>query len=213
LNQVQQLEIAVDVEAQQKGLATSDELSRYYGNSEIASVYTNALACRYEDQLKEVIPYAQQLEQYAGSLQDYSGRLENLLTGPIGDLADYYMQREQIEAQYGNGVPSHYQPQSYEPIAPQFENYLPGGGIANLAPVPGVANFNMAAPGNALSDNAHISAQYAQNYATGIRPSLPQVPSGAPAQSMSIQSIPPSERYKMIDAAASNGMLRGLRFV
>ena len=202
-----QLEYAVNVEALQKNLATSDELSNHFGSSDIASVYMNALACRYEDQLQELIPAYQQVSQYAG-------QLEGLLTGPIEGLANYYLNREQIEAEYGNPVPTpqeiNYGPQDFG----QLPAYLPGGGVPNMAPVPGVPGMsNMMAPPNQLAQAATAASQYAQN--TGVqgpmRPEFPQVMAGQGQQQMSLQQIPASERYKYIDMLSGSGGFRGMR--
>jgi hypothetical protein len=183
--------MAVNQEANQKGLATSDELSRYFGSPEIAATVQNAYATQLEDQLSQIVPYAQQLEQ---AYQQY----DQLLTGPIEQLSDYYLQREEIEHAYGNPI-QQYEPQ---PMAPQYQGQQAYG-------LPQADNYNP------LLNAASIANQYQQNaYAqpqAAMRPQFPQVPVGnGPVDANAlISQAAPSQRAFLIDQLAASGALRG----
>jgi len=189
--EVTRLEMAVNQEANQKGLATSDELSRYFGSPEIAATVQNAYATQLEDQLSQIVPYAQQLEQ---AYQQY----DQLLTGPIEQLSDYYLQREEIEHAYGNPI-QQYEPQ---PMAPQYQGQQAYG-------LPQADNYNP------LLNAASIANQYQQNaYAqpqAAMRPQFPQVPVGnGPVDANAlISQAAPSQRAFLIDQLAASGALRG----
>jgi hypothetical protein len=191
--EVTRLEMAVNQEANQKGLATSDELARYFGSPEIAATVQNAYATQLEDQLSQIVPYAQQLEQ---AYQQY----DQLLTGPIEQLSDYYLQREEIEHAYGNPIQM-YKPQ---PMAPQRQGQQAYG-------LPQADNYNP------LLNAASIANQYQQNaYAqpqAAMRPQFPQVPVGnGPVDANAlIAQAPPSQRAFLIDQLAKDGALRGFQ--
>lgn len=218
-NQVSQQGSQYDRNANNRGLATSDELSAYYGGMENAAVLSNALACQYEDkilQMNEALQYAVPRMK----------AMENLLTDP-GQLADYYLALEknlgelpQFNPQYREQVQEQYQVPQY-----QVPNYLPGGlPPQNLPPnVPSV-------PGQMAP--AQLAAQYAQNAAQGINgtgfgqhqfvppgmaPTRPQTPSvqgmggGMPSPGQALSSTPRHLHWQVIDQLASSGALRGMK--
>jgi hypothetical protein len=218
------MQMAVDQKASQSGLATSDELSQYFGSPEIASTVQNAYATQLEDQLTQLVPYTQQLEQ---TVQQQ----ESLLMD-VDRLSEYYLKLEQIETEYGNPNPllvAEYEQQqlAQQPAQPQGRGFT---GIPQIDQQLAAGMGAGAGNANPLLSAANAAAQYTQNAMTGQmpqaapqqmqpqqpqqaqRPAFPQLPVAngqSPSFSQVMSQIPPSEWYKAIDSMREQGMFRG----
>ncbi len=182
-----------DRQAQAADLATSHELANYYGSVENAAVLSNALACKYEDQIVQLQGLIDQVET---QIMPRYRAMETLLSDPSAEnlnlLSNLYLNLEAINGEL-------LQPQQ---PAPEQMPQAPQGMAMGQGAMPNVYA-------------ASVASQAAQDIHTGqaaLRPAFPSIPTnGMSPQVQSIASVPNHMRWQVLDQMQASGALRGLR--
>jgi hypothetical protein len=211
-------------------------LEEFGGDVENALISLNQYGCALEDlaanqantlqRLEQVCQeFYDQLKEALGYLDFYQKREDqyvDLMTDP-NQLSGYYLDLEHayqemvLPAGYyqrrGLPVPQVQERSPQQVQAPLQPGYQPQPGY-QLQPQPQTAQFADSGSADA------IAAQYAQSFNTGApqyitqaptRPVAPVMPVAGQGQEMSIQNIPPSQRWRYIDAVTQQGGFKGQR--
>lgn len=195
---------------QQRFASPEKVVADYFGGSVEATI--DGLN-KYGSYLEEVVDALtnkvqelnSQLAQAVEVIKEYQVRdaaHERLLTEP-DLLSAYYLKLEEILGELP--PPSQYFQMQQQQQAPQMP-MLPNGMVASMPNQQAMApQYNPAA----------IAAQFSQPAYANAGAQRPEFPGNAGGQpqsfSQALQSVPPTQRWRLIDQMASNGMLRQAR--
>ena len=205
------------------GLASSEEIYQAYGGDlAYAAQAINKYACVLEDAVKELSHYAQVREAQAMELAQ-KVQADNFILTDLNTLGQWYLDLaasngeakenwREILAAGGSADDFSLLPPSNQRQAPQMGM----NGMTGMNPQMAQMQQQM----NPGLNPAALAAQYMQSAAQGTqmpqvqRPEFPQVPTPSNGQGMSpamLNQVPPSERWRYIDALSQNGGFRGAR--
>lgn len=201
--------------------ASAETLSEFFGSAEAAADWLNRYACTLEDQKVALIQRMQEIHgdvqkaiQLAQYYQAKEAELVDWITEPA-NVAAYYLELEKMAGEIDVDTIMQERQQINEIKAQRGRNPMMGGMGVN----PAMANYSQAMGVQPTVNSATAAAQYSQMAQSRLLPQVqrpvgPEMMNQNPTPSSFqelMESVPISQRYKVVDQLTAQGAFRGGR--